>query len=104
MRGPGEKGGPGNRQPVPWLQAVPQIPLRGGHVRSCGSPDAADAATAEVEEYVWVSNAKGPVTVATTGDGTRWLIDNRVPSSANPHVAVNEWIKSWRATDGAATA
>ena len=64
-----------------------------------------DAATAEVENYVWVSNAKGPVTVATTGDGTRWLIDNRVPSSANPYVAVNEWIKSWRAPgDGAATA
>lgn len=67
---------------------------------------AEDAATAEVENYVWVSNAKGPVTVATTGDGTCWLIDNRVLSSANPYVAVNEWIKSWRATggDGAATA
>lgn len=63
-----------------------------------------DAATAEVEKYVWVSNAKGPVTVATTGDGTAWLIDNRVYSSANPHVAVNEWIKSWATFGDAATA
>jgi len=66
-----------------------------------------DAATAEVEKYVWVTNAKGPVTVATTQDGTAWLLDNRVYSSANPHVAVNEWIKSWRTKasgDGAATA
>lgn len=55
-----------------------------------------DAATAEVDKYVWVSNAKGPVTVATTNNKMAWLIDNRVPSSANPHVAVNEWIKSWR--------
>lgn len=64
-----------------------------------------DAATADVEKYVWAPNAKGPVTVATTEDGTAWLIDNRIPSSANPYVAVNEWIKSWRATgDGAAIA
>lgn len=64
-----------------------------------------DAATADVEKYVWASNAKGPVTVATTMDGTAWLIDNRIYSSANPYVAVNEWIKSWRATgDGVAVA
>lgn len=72
--------------------------LTAGHESLMRATAATQAATtAEVEKYVWASNAKGPVTVATTADGTAWLIDNRVLSSANPHVAVNEWIKTWRA-------
>ena len=73
--------------------------LASGHesLMRATAPTSEAATVAEVEKYVWVSNAKGPVTVATTEDGTAWLIDNRVPSSADPHVAMNEWLKSWRA-------
>lgn len=48
----------------------------------------------EIEEYVWGDNTKGPVTVASRV-GKTWLIDNRIPSSANPHIALTAWVNGW---------
>lgn len=54
-----------------------------------------DSEGKEVEKYVWVSNGKGPVVVATESPTKVWLIDNRIPSSANPYTALGMWIGSW---------
>ena len=48
----------------------------------------------EVEPYVWADNSKGPVTVASH-NGRTWLYDNRLPSAANPHIALAAWAKGW---------
>ncbi len=54
-----------------------------------------DSAGKAIEEYVWVPNGKGPVTVVTETPTKVLLIDNRIPSSANPYTALRGWIGSW---------
>jgi len=70
--------------------------LQSGHVDLMRNTAPTKAAREqEVEEYVWVSNGKGPVTVVGVVPNHVWLVDNRIPSSANPYVALDSWMRSW---------
>ena len=53
---------------------------------------------AEIEPYVWEVNGKAPVVVvpASPSRPSTTLIDNRLPSSANPYVALSHWLKCWQ--------
>jgi hypothetical protein len=54
---------------------------------------------AEVEAYVWEQNGPAPVYVVPAGEQHKLsiLVDNRIPSSANPYVAIAQWVGSWQA-------
>lgn len=50
----------------------------------------------QVERFVWVENAPGPVHVAThAATGMTRVTDNRIASSANPYVALALWSRCW---------
>ena len=49
----------------------------------------------EVAPYQWAQNAKAGVIVTPDPVGCTWLVDSRIPSSANPYVAFHEWTNSW---------
>ena len=52
---------------------------------------------AEVDPYVWEVNGKAPVVVVSPSESrpSTTLIDNRIPSSANPYIALRHWLASW---------
>ena len=52
---------------------------------------------AEVDPYVWEVNGKAPVVVVSPSESrpSTTLIDNRIPSSSNPYIALRHWLASW---------